>query len=92
MSNASKLLFIPILALVLSACSTRELNTKVSHATGWNYFDEKTTNFQAYADIDAGIPTGMVAIEGGTFTIGERDEFITAPRNNFTRTLTVSSF
>jgi len=34
----------------------------------------------------------MVAIEGGTFTIGERDEFLTAPRNNPSRSLTVSSF
>lgn len=91
MNKLSKI-FVLVLAVVLCACQTRELNTKVSHATGWNYFDQKTTNFEAYADIDAGIPTGMVPIEGGTFTIGERDEFVTAPRNNFTRTLTVSSF
>lgn len=78
--------------IVLSACQTRELNTKVSHATGWNYYDRKTTNFQAIEGVTSGTPIGMVAIEGGSFTIGERDEFLTAPRNNASRTLTVSSF
>ena len=34
----------------------------------------------------------MVPIQGGSFTVGEKDEFLTAPRNNETRTLTVSSF
>jgi len=34
----------------------------------------------------------MVAIEGGTYTIGERGEFITAPRDNQKRRITVSSF
>ncbi len=91
MNNAVKILFLASVVL-LSACQTRELNTKVSHATGWNYFDQKTTNFQAFEGVGTGIPTGMVSIEGGSFTIGERDEFITAPRNNQTRTLTVSSF
>ena len=91
MNNAVKLMLLAGVVL-LSACQSRELNTKVSHATGWNYFDRKTTNFQAYEGISAGVPTGMVAIEGGSFTIGERDEFITAPRNNMTRTITVSSF
>jgi gliding motility-associated lipoprotein GldJ len=78
--------------MVLSACATRELNTKVSHATGWTYADRRTTNFDAKEGITAGVPVGMVSIEGGSFTIGERDEFLTAPRNNATRTLTVSSF
>lgn len=91
MNNAVKLMLLAGVVL-LSACQSRELNTKVSHATGWNYFDRKTTNFQAYEGIGAGVPTGMVAIEGGSFTIGEKDEFITAPRNNTRRTLTVSSF
>jgi len=78
--------------VVMSACNQRELNTKVSHATGWNYYDRKTTNFQAIEGVTSGTPAGMIAIEGGSFTIGERDEFLTAPRNNASRTLTVSSF
>jgi gliding motility-associated lipoprotein GldJ len=34
----------------------------------------------------------MVAIPGGSFTIGQTDEFITAPHNSVRRTLTVSPF
>jgi len=78
--------------IVLSACQTRELNTSFSHTTGWDYYDKQTTNFQAKEGVTPGQPIGMVAIEGGSFTIGERDEFLTAPRNNAARTLTVSSF
>lgn len=78
--------------ITLCACGNkRELNTKVSNTTGWNYFDTKTTNFQAAEGLCA-TPIGMVPIEGGVFTIGETDEFITAPRNNAHRTITVSSF
>lgn len=80
------------LVVMLTACAQRELNTKVSHATGWAYFDKKSTNFQAYEGVQLATPLSMVAIEGGSFTIGEKDEFLTAPRNNMTRTLTVSSF
>ncbi|MEI8085634.1 MAG: SUMF1/EgtB/PvdO family nonheme iron enzyme [Paludibacter sp.] len=34
----------------------------------------------------------MVAIEGGSFTIGEKGEFVTAPRDSKPRRITVSSF
>ncbi len=91
MTNVSKLIIFAG-ALALCACNSRELNTDISNTTGWDYFDQKTTNFQAQEGVGNVNPTGMVAIQGGTFTIGEKDEFLTAPRNNFHRTLTVSSF
>ena len=81
-----------LVAVLLTACHSRELNTKVSNTTGWNYFGPNTTNFEAKEGVGNVNPVGMVAIQGGTFTIGEKDEFLTAPRNNFHRTLTVSSF
>ena len=40
-------IFLVALAVLMVACSSRELNTKTSNTTGWNYFDEKTTNFEA---------------------------------------------
>lgn len=92
MKNVTKIALLS-LVVVLTACSTRELNTKISNTTGWNYMDEKTTNFEALAGVQtAGAPTGMIPIQGGTFTIGEKDEYITMPRNNALRSLTVSSF
>lgn len=80
------------LVILLAACNTRELNTKVSNTTGWNYFDRQTTNFEAYEGVGNVNPTGMVPIQGGSFTLGERDEFLTGPRNNAHRSITVSSF
>ncbi|MCQ2346373.1 MAG: SUMF1/EgtB/PvdO family nonheme iron enzyme [Paludibacteraceae bacterium] len=81
-----------LLAVALCACQTRELNTKVSNTTGWNYYDQQTTNFQAIEGVGNVNPVGMVPIQGGTFTIGENDEFLTAPHNNAARSVTVSSF
>ena len=86
------LLLVPAV-LVLAACGNkRELNTKISNTTGWNYYDEATTNFQAQEGVGNLTAPGMVPIQGGTFTLGEKDEFLTAPRNNPTRTITVNSF
>ena len=94
MNMKSVFKYLLMMAVVASAasCNQRELNTRVSNTTGWNYFDKKTTNFQANEGVGNVNPVGMIPIQGGTFTIGEKDEFLTAPRNNETRSLTVSSF
>lgn len=96
MISMKKVLNIAIVALAvlsMSACSgRRELNTNISNTTGWNYFDQKTTNFEAREGVSNITPPGMVGIQGGTLTIGEKEEFITAPRNNQQRSITVSSF
>ncbi len=91
MNKVTKIAFL-LLVAVLGSCAKSDLNTDISNTTGWNYFDESTTNFEALAGFTVGTPTGMIPIQGGTFMIGERDEFITAPRNNAQRTITVSSF
>ncbi len=78
--------------IAFCSCSNeRELNTKVSNTTGWNYNDKRTFNFQAAEGLSTA-PIGMIPIEGGTYTIGETDEFITAPRNNAHRQISVGSF
>ena len=92
MKNVLNIVICVAVIALSASCAKRELNTKVSNVTGWNYYDKNTTNFEALEGTQTGAPFGMVAIEGGTFTIGERDEFLTAPRNNPTRSLTVSSF
>jgi formylglycine-generating enzyme required for sulfatase activity len=92
MKKVFKYLLIVTVAAVAVSCEQRELNTRVSNTTGWNYFDKKGTNFQAYEGVGNVNPIGMVPIQGGSFTVGEKDEFLTAPRNNETRTVTVSSF
>ena len=92
MKKVLKYLLIATVGLASVSCQQRELNTRVSNTTGWNYFDERTTNFEANEGVGNVNPVGMVPIQGGSFTVGEKDEFLTAPRNNETRTLTVSSF
>ena len=83
---------VTVILFAFSGCKSRELNTQFSNTTGWNYYDEKTTNFEAKESVGNVDPIGMVAIQGGTFAIGQTDEFITAPRDNARRSITVSSF
>ena len=77
-----KYLLIVMVAMAAVSCQQRELNTRVSNTTGWNYFDQRTTNFQANEGVGNVNPIGMVPIQGGSFTVGEKDEFLTAPRWN----------
>ena len=93
MKKVVQSVFVVSLALLaLAGCKSRELNTQFSNTTGWNYYDEKTTNFEAKEGVGNVAPIGMVAIQGGTFAIGQTDEFVTAPRDNARRSVTVSSF
>lgn len=91
MNTKTKLVLLG-LVVAMCACQSRELNTQQSFLTGWKNFDHKTTNFEAYAGGEMVAPVGMLAIPGGSFTIGQMDEFITAPHNSERRTLTVSPF
>lgn len=84
-----------VLVVVLSACSNRELNNKVSNATGWDWrtFEKKNNyKFDPRDDRTDLTPFGMVAIQGGTFVPGENDEFLTAPHNSHRRSISVNSF
>jgi gliding motility-associated lipoprotein GldJ len=80
------------LALSLMSCVNRSSGDGYSGVTGWRYNDVNSTSFAVRSDYMNEIPQGMVAIEGGSFTIGEKGEFITAPRDNKRRRITVSSF
>ena len=82
-------------ALAVVSCAGRsdnDLRGDVSNTTGWKYNDKKSTGFEVQHDFTTTVPPGMVPVEGGTFTIGEKGEFITAPRNNQQRDISVNSF
>ena len=53
---------VTVALLALSGCKSRELNTQFSNTTGWNYYDEKTTNFEAKEGVGNVDPVGMVAL------------------------------
>ena len=92
MKSVFKYLLIVSVVMGATACQQRELNTRVSNTTGWNYFDKRTTNFEANEGVGNVNPPGMVPIQGGVMTLGPKDEFLTTPFNNESRQITVSSF
>jgi len=67
-------------------------NKGTSAVTGWKYNDPASTDFIVKQGLKTQIPLGMVAIEGGSFVLGEKAEFVTQPRDNRQRRITVSSF
>lgn len=89
--SISKFAFILIGVSVLVAFGTK--SSKVtSRATGWSYNEKAGMQFTVKPGFVSKIPDGMVAIEGGSYTIGEKGEFVTAQRDNRRRRITVSSF
>ncbi|GHT20235.1 gliding motility lipoprotein GldJ [Bacteroidia bacterium] len=84
------LLVVLTLSVIFSACSNS--GKGYSNVTGWKYNDKKTTGFTVKEEVKGKVPDGMVPIEGGTFTIGEKTEVLTVDRNNLRRRVTVSSF
>ncbi|MDR0811366.1 MAG: SUMF1/EgtB/PvdO family nonheme iron enzyme [Paludibacter sp.] len=85
-----------LLALVGAMIAAGQVDSKYSRATGWVYNNKRSDRGGVGYEIRKGFvpktPPGMVAIEGGTFTMGERGEYITAPQDNSRRRVTVHSF
>jgi len=80
------------IAITMTACVSKSANEGYSRVTGWKYNDKTEAGFTVKKGYISQVPNGMVAIEGGSFTIGEKGEYITAPRDNKPRKITVSSF
>ena len=78
------------LILTLIGCSKSD--EKYSRVTGWSYNDKNGTGFAVKKNYISGVPSGMVSIEGGSFTIGEKGEFVSGQRDSRARRITVSSF
>ena len=80
------------LAVTLVACVSKKTDDSFSNVTGWKYNDKTGTGFTVKKNYLSHVPPGMVAIEGGSFTIGAKGEYVTAQRDNKPRRITVSSF
>ena len=85
----SNFILLAFFMLLVTACGNKD-NT--SRLTGWKYNDPNGTGFEVQKSYKMQTPSGMVKVEGGSFTIGEKAEFVTAQRNNQRRRITVSSF
>lgn len=91
LKSISKFAFILIGAGIVAAFGSKS-DKNTSRTTGWKYNDKNGMEFTVKSGISSKIPDGMVAIEGGTYTIGEKGESVTAERDSRNRRITVSSF
>ncbi len=83
-----------ILAASLVSCGggKKLKDSKESNVTGWKYNDKKNGGFQVAKDYKQDIPTGMVFVQGGTFSMGRVIEDVIGDWNNVPRRVTVASF
>jgi gliding motility-associated lipoprotein GldJ len=91
MRNLLKLSFIVFTCLFLSNCKSS--NNSKSTLTGWNFNDPKYGNyFKGDPSAGSETPTGMVAIEGGTFTMGSVQDDVMFDWNATPNQIHVRSF
>ena len=67
-------------------------NAEKSSTTGWNYNDPNYGGFYVTDSPEQKLGPGLVAIEGGTFTMGATQENVYYDWDNSPRQVTVSSF
>lgn len=82
------LLTLLCVSLVLVSCKQQT----ASRTTGWSYNDPSNGNFKVVESVEQIAGPGLVAIEGGTFTMGATVETPYYEWNNTPRQVTVSSF
>lgn len=81
-----------VLALALAAFSACNKNKGgVSTATGWKYNDKKMGGFSVVKPKDIKTGPGLVFVQGGTFTMGAKQEDVMGDWNNIPRRVTVNS-
>ena len=78
-------------ATFFSACSPSG-PTGVSRATGWDYNDPRLGGYDVARYPGQQTGPGLTFVEGGRFTMGQTEEDLTLERNNYPRTVSVSSF
>lgn len=89
--NSIKLLLASlVVSFLLVSCSKG--NEQVSRTTGWSYNNPENGGFKVVESAEQITGPGLVAIEGGTFTMGSTIENAYHEWNNVPRQVTVSSF
>lgn len=91
MKNLWQLCLLTTVSILLASCNS--VGKSKSSLTGWNYNDPR---FGGYIKGDPNVgqqtPEGMVAIEGGTFTMGQVQDDIMNDWNTTPKTMHVRSF
>lgn len=83
---------VKVVSLAAGVLLTASCGQQRSSTTGWAYNDPKNGGFEVppYQEQETG--TGLVLIEGGTFTMGRAEQDVMYDWNNIPRRVTVSSF
>jgi formylglycine-generating enzyme len=88
-NSARTLLTLAAGIFILSSCSKKK---DKSSATGWNYDDKNFGNFHVLKAKEQKAGPGLVLVQGGTFTMGAKEEDVMGDWNNVPRRVTVNSF
>ena len=75
--------------IIISSSSCKK---QVSSTTGWTYGDAKFGGFTSYPNYEQPTGPGLVFIEGGTYTMGQKEQNVPFDWNNMPKRVTVSSF
>jgi len=78
--------------ILMVSCGSKKSKAGKSNSTGWNYNDPNYGGFYVTQSRDQEAGPGLVAIEGGTFTMGATQENVYSEWDNTPRQVTVSSF
>ncbi len=93
--SAKNFIILLIAAISFTSCKNGGLFSKKSgksDATGWNYDDKNMGNFHVAKVKYPKAGPGLVFVQGGTFTMGAKDEDVMGDWNNVPRRITVPSF
>jgi len=91
MKNLFKINLLLLGAIILNSCTSA--NKSKSSLTGWNFNDPKFGSYTKGTSFEGQkTPEGMVAIEGGTFTMGQVQDDIMFDWNTTPRQMHIRSF
>ncbi len=92
MKNIFKILLVVFTTLLLTNCGNRS-SGGTSRLTGLSFNDPKNGNYIRNSDFESqDPPLGMVAIEGGSFTMGQVQDDVMFDWNTTPKKLHVRSF
>ena len=93
--SAKSFLIILVVSVSFVSCKNGSVFSKKkekSSATGWNYDDKNFGNFHVVKGKEQKAGPGLIFVQGGTFTMGAREEDVMGDWNNVPRRVSVNSF
>ena len=89
MNTTRRILFSVVIGIFLLSVSCV---TDTSNSTGWNYNDPDNGGFENIDYLGQETGPGLVLVQGGTFSMGRKEQDVLFEWNNFPRRVTVPSF